>query len=744
MLHNDQDNSDTFADPNGSNREQGAVNANFADQNVSGIGATSSNANQPQRRIVQIRVCRNRANRVQRNRDINGGNNSSISNQQNAAEANGVHVETATESSAQEITNNTTQQQSAGNRLQRYTVNNNGITFVGNLNGRQRTQQAETTNNQSQQQVPRILRFPSVTRQIRVPSGVNGVRIAGVTSPIQPSNPNTLPRVNIPKLVPQPIPNKKYATPTEEDESAEKYSCTICCELFTHPSSCGNCSSRFCYHCLKRVASNPFKQAKCPACRAQLTLDGIVQDKALMREMEIADIHVNCPDCGERIKAAFAKDHESSCPHTMMRCKNAIMGCTWHGPRKDLDHHLATHCHVEQIAGLVDQFRHVKADQEAAIISLQQKQFLSNQMVDLNTAWIRKSLPSPYNIFDLMNLIYNISCTPAYFLATADIWTPFLSNHGAQESRAALCNFLYLLPTIFNICRVSIGGYRLMISINFTDGLHLAADQMLLGIFSIIPFILLIASVSCLLMDGQSSLKWNSVKIGKFDRKIMRDIITMALLTANVVVIECDNSDYAASSAVFLWIVTVTATIFFPPVILTVLGLASGISEPNPHQIFCAGRCAVVVSFVLRHAALVGFIGLSPAIDAVLLLQLARKNITFVVCHNLVPYNDGIWSMLGNDALLILLAGRFSIWVLQTQLQEIPVLPILATTFLLVINYVFQSLTHLGIMMGSIVFLEGRKNILPGHMNIRSAFSVNGTTVFLLWSTLLLILAVTF
>lgn len=442
----------------------------------------TDNGNQPQRRrTVHLRIQRNQPRPENqftmddRSRDNETTNitERTASNQDGELGVSTNTIQGSNESTDSVRTEDDNQEQlpSNENGVPELTIRNiDGNTFVQTVHGRNVTianngqaRQQQRVNPQITQppQGPRIIRLPpgSIppgTRQIRIPPEIGNVRIAGVTSPMHGQNPNSVPRVNIPKLVPQPIPNKtRPTTSKEDDELEEKYHCPICCDFLNLPSSCGNCSSRFCNQCLRRVADSPLKSSKCPACRSPLSAESIVQDEELIREMEQADIHVTCPDCGKRLKAALAKEHETSCEYTMMRCKNASVGCSWRGIRKNLNHHLAAHCHVERIAGLVDQFRHTKADQESAIIALQQRQFMTNQMVDLNTSWTRKSLPSPGNIFDLLNLTYTASCTPAHFLITADRWSPFLANNGAQESRAALCNILYMLPTIFNLCRVS-------------------------------------------------------------------------------------------------------------------------------------------------------------------------------------------------------------------------------------------------------------------------------------------------
>jgi hypothetical protein len=336
-----------------------------------------------------------------------------------------------------------------------------GLTIIRNSDGGQQVLMPQQVG-----AVHRTVRVPPGARHITIPVGAgNHIRIQGAgTQPHANNNPNVIPRVAIPRLMAQAILNSSRGVADEkddEDDQHDKYRCTICYEFFADPSSCGKCASRFCHACLARVAntrssSNP-TSSKCPACRTVLTADDIVRDDALREELKAANLQVLCSfrGCNQRLAAATMKEHEQSCEFTPMRCKNATMGCSWKGVRKGLDHHLSSHCHVERVGGFVDQFRHSRADHQAAMISLQRNQTMSNQLSEINAGLMRRALPSPSNIFDLINLTYTASCTPAYFFFTADIWRMFLVQQGAQESRAAVCNLLYLLPTIFNVCRVS-------------------------------------------------------------------------------------------------------------------------------------------------------------------------------------------------------------------------------------------------------------------------------------------------
>ena len=316
----------------------------------------------------------------------------------------------------------------------------------------------------------RTLRVAPGARHFTVPVGAGAnIQIRGAASQQAQNNysnnPNAIPRVPIPRLEAQVIPISTHdlaASANEnEDEQHDHYRCTICYEFFVDPSSCGQCSSRFCHACLLRVASsrssnNP-SSSKCPGCRAILTVEDIVRDETLGEELKAANLQVLCSyrGCDQRLPSASMKEHEQSCGYMPMRCKNATMGCSWNGLRKDLAHHLSNHCALEQVAGFVEQYRQSRADHQAAIIALQRSQTMNTQLTEVNSGLMRRSLPSPTNIFDVLNLIYTSSCTTSYFLFTADIWRLFLVQQGAQESRALVCNFLYMLPTILNVARVS-------------------------------------------------------------------------------------------------------------------------------------------------------------------------------------------------------------------------------------------------------------------------------------------------
>jgi hypothetical protein len=328
----------------------------------------------------------------------------------------------------------------------------------------------------------RTIRLAPGSRQFTVPVGIGAhIRIQGslAANPAQDGsgNPNTIPRIPLTPLEAQAIPyiRRNDAMDKNEgdsldmdDENYDKYLCTICYEFLANPSSCGKCSSRFCYACLVRVATtnnstslagsttNLHQVSKCPGCRTLLTVEGIVRDSVLQEELRAANLQVLCsyPGCGQRLPAGSVKEHELSCEYTPLRCKNSTLGCTWNGVRKNLEHHLSHHCPLERVAGLVEQFRQNRADHQAAILGLQRSQNMSSQLTQVNSDLMRRLLPSSTNIFDLAYLTYTASCTTPYFLYSSDIWRSFLGPPGATESRAMLSNLLYLLPTIFNVCRV--------------------------------------------------------------------------------------------------------------------------------------------------------------------------------------------------------------------------------------------------------------------------------------------------
>jgi hypothetical protein len=265
-----------------------------------------------------------------------------------------------------------------------------------------------------------------------------------------------------------------------------------------------------------------------------------------------------------------------------------------------------------------------------------------------------------------------------------------------------------------------------------------------LGALSITPFLLLITATLCFLLDGLSSTSWSLYRyFGLWERKILRDLATLSFLLINLIVIECDD---AGSASVFLWMCVFLATCCFPPVVLTILGLASGTSEPNPHQIFMSGRSTCVVLFTLRHAAVAAFIGVIPAIDGAIAIQLLRRTFTRVIRYDLVPVSDGLYSSIRTVYLLAIVVARIAMVKMETPIPNptTPGLTMLASVAFLIINFTMHQLTQFGIMIGRMSFQEGRANLLPNQSGVRNTFSVTGTLAFALWSTILLVLAVTF
>jgi Seven in absentia protein family len=383
--------------------------------------------------------------------------------------------------SSSENTTNTTNNVESGRNSERMSIRE-GISILHNIAGRS----PQVLMSQQRGTPHRTIRIPPGARQFTVPVGIGThIHIQGsiANNPVQDmtNNPNTIPRVPLTPLEAQAIPYVRPNDVTEnmegggsdaEDDQYDKYRCTICYEFLANPSSCGKCSSRFCYACLVRVATtnnsttvaavppNLNQVSKCPGCRTLLMVEGIVRDTALQEELRAANLQVLCgyPGCGQRLPAASVKEHELTCEYTPLRCKNSTLGCTWNGVRKNLAHHLSHHCPLERVAGLVEQFRQNRADHQSAILALQRGQSMSSQLTQVNSDLVRRLLPSPTNIFDLVNLAYTASCTTPYFLYSSDVWRSFLGPPGAAESRAMLSNLLYLLPTIFNVCRVRAGN----------------------------------------------------------------------------------------------------------------------------------------------------------------------------------------------------------------------------------------------------------------------------------------------
>ena len=180
--------------------------------------------------------------------------------------------------------------------------------------------------------------------------------------------------VQVPPLRSQPLPRQNFRERSSNNglEDSDRYNCPICFEFLQRPAGCGNCSSRFCYECISRIASSS-DNARCPTCRAEI--DDIVRDTQREQEMRLraTTIPYQYAACNESFLPSDLARHEEQCQYCEMRCRFATMGCKWTGFRKDVKEHERTECPYARISGFVEHTRTFQAQHEQRLNQVQQR-----------------------------------------------------------------------------------------------------------------------------------------------------------------------------------------------------------------------------------------------------------------------------------------------------------------------------------------------------------------------------------
>ena len=279
-------------------------------------------------------------------------------------------------------------------------------------------------------------------------------------------------------LLPQQLPFTGESPAHEEDESIHHFKCAICYEFMKDPVSCGNnCSSRFCYSCLHRVASgvdnhnnrnnNPNNNnndnnnsLRCPTCRMNFSATGIVHDKELAEKIFGAPtVPCRYPHCTERLKLPLVSDHEKQCLHVPLKCRYSAYGCTWTGKRGDLSHHERNTCNLAKVSVLVEQLRDLRANFESRLAMVQQQAVGAIRMNNIHHQNLhRDQIQSTSNIFELCQYCHVIMCLTPHFLSSKK--EHFSAYHRSKDGRAAVLNFMTLLPTFVISLAVSVSGFR--------------------------------------------------------------------------------------------------------------------------------------------------------------------------------------------------------------------------------------------------------------------------------------------
>lgn len=191
---------------------------------------------------------------------------------------------------------------------------------------------------------------------------------------------------------------------------------------------------------------------KCPTCRCEFHPSDIQRDLELQERMQrAATVPCQYEGCSTQLLLRQVASHEVTCLFVPLMCRYSSFGCTWKGLRKDLTDHESA-CPLMQVSSLVEQFRQTRADHENALSHVQTRVAASNAMMELHASLIRRLHKRLYHPGDLLDLVYSLTCTPARFIYTKDIWR---SMHVCRLARGVICNALTFLPITLLVLRVS-------------------------------------------------------------------------------------------------------------------------------------------------------------------------------------------------------------------------------------------------------------------------------------------------
>ena len=369
---------------------------------------------------------------------------------------------------------------------------------------------AATTNSSSR--IPQLrIRHPG-----RLPTTIRATQASSSSSPMRPNGVamtnnstgvtvthhqspfnNALHVVQLNPLVPQPLPftNNNESSSSQgngdnegddDDEAMSHFKCAICYEFMKEPSGCGNtdCSSRFCYSCLHRVASgvdssnsnsaNSAAAARCPTCRKSFPEGGgIVRDENLAIEIFNAPT-IKCryyPQCKEQLRLPLIADHEKQCLHVPLKCRYAPYGCKWTGKRGELSQHEQNTCSLAKVSVLVEQVRDIRANYNHRINMIQQQTVGAIRMNNVHHQNLhRDQLQSTSNVIELFYYCYLVMCLTPHFLSSKK--ERYVAYYRTNNGRAAVFNFMTLLPTFITSFMVTISGYKRFISFLENDNVH--------------------------------------------------------------------------------------------------------------------------------------------------------------------------------------------------------------------------------------------------------------------------------
>ena len=479
---------------------------------------------------------------------------------------------------------------------------------------------------------------------------------------------NVVRTVHLPPLLPIPVTTAQPSNHDDnnDDESLARFKCVVCYEFMRDPVGCPSdtCSARFCHSCFVRAAQEstsnnnnnnnnsptdvPSTSAtttaarpKCPMCRVEFT--HFVKDSALQAEMmqqpggpTVACRHAGCPET--KLPLGLVQDHERHCSYETLKCRYVSFGCPWIGRRGDLTTHETHHCALHKVSTLVQKVREMELDHATRLSILQQQTTGALQMLEVYRQNAQRDvLKSNTNLFDIVHFVHVITCSTQHFLHTKERWFPLFRS---DEGRAAVTNFLMLLPTVVSCGGMALKGVhtlpRLLMAIDHGHGTSMSADafNVLLedSVMGILIGIMLGLMLLANFIDSASSVQWAPFATfpGGGMPPLMCDLMALCLFTMHLTLMDYFGSPYPS---LLIWTLLCVTTTVFPAMVWTMShrSAQTGTHDSPPSSyltrvdLLTKARSCEPVLFGLRFSIMASLFGIGPMLDAAALTLLVSS-----------------------------------------------------------------------------------------------------------------------
>jgi hypothetical protein len=433
-------------------------------------------------------------------------------------------------------------------------------------------------------------------------------------------------RNQVPPLDPVILPDSQQTISSSDTSQAnpdtERFTCGICYEYMEMPSSCGQCSGRFCKECLIKVKQS--QRGLCPICRK--SIGDIQEDTELAKEMDEArSIPCRFVGCNASLSLRQVKKHEhSECQMVSVFCRYKDYGCPWKGRRCDLVNHEEGDCTLAKVSGLVDRVRNMAAERESIAREMAMRMSSLGLAVNHEREMTRRQTArSTSNPIDILSFVVQVTCCSPSLIQVRDTWA---NLYATTKARAAVFNWVTLAPTFLLAGRLLWWEYSRFVFVlrhpqfSFDSIDEETADILIdsaLGVAALTLVTLLV--VFSLVFDNKSHEGWES-----FAFPFVSGPIPVMLYTTTFSFFLMYNLIFTMVDGVYLSgylaLVLFTATAVLPNAVASLSCKLSRVgSMPLGNS---TGRMALPLLFGLRYAFVMHVTDAVSCFDALCLLHL--------------------------------------------------------------------------------------------------------------------------